>query len=96
MVENLRGLHGLSVRGEEDSVGETLLHELEAHEPAVHPVEGRAGELDHVHFHPVPGELVHERADQGLRMLVVVEGRVDEVHSEDPEGLLLPRVLLVP
>ena len=51
-------------------VGQPLLHELQAHQPVVHAGERRPGELDHVHFHAVPGQVVHQRADERLGPLV--------------------------
>ena len=91
LVEHLGGLHHLARRGEHRRIGEPLLDKLQAHETVVHLAEGRAGELDHVDLDAFAGEVVHQRADQG-RDLAVMRGRsVDEVDSEDPQGLLLAR-----
>ena len=96
VVEQLGRLHRLAVGGEQRRIGQPLLDELEAHQPVVERVEGEAGKLDHVHFHAVAGQLVHERADEGLGPRVIVEGAVDQIHPEHPQRLLLARVLPVP
>ena len=96
VVEELRGLHYFAVRCEEGRVRQALLDKLKAHEPVVHSVESRAGEPDHVHFHPVPGQGVHEGCDKELGPLAFVERPVDQVDAQHAQRLLLARILLVP
>src|SRR4029450_696093 len=81
--------------GEHGGVGEVLLHELQAHEPIVHVVEGGAGELDHVHFEAIARQLVHEGADERLGLRVRVMGAVDQVDPDPTAGASCWRVAVV-
>ena len=50
----------LSVCGEHGRLGQILFHELQRHQSIVHSRKCRAGELNHVHFHPLPRQLVEQ------------------------------------
>ena len=94
-VEHLGPLHGLALGGEHGGLGQPVLHQLQRGEAVVHLDERRPGELDHVHLHPLPGEVVQQRVDELRGVAVVVKRAVDEVHAQHPQRLLLADVLPV-
>ena len=73
LVEHIRGLDDFAVGREHGGIGEAVLHQLQAHQAIVHVLEGRAGELDHVHFDALAGQVVEQRRDE--RLGIVREGR---------------------
>ena len=63
--------------------------ELQGHQPIVHAGEGGAGKFDHVHLDALAGKAVQQRTDEALRLDVLVECGVNEVHADDADGFLL-------
>jgi len=87
LIQHVGGLDHFARRGEHCRVGQPLLHQLQAHEPVVHAVEGGTRELDHVHVDaPRARELIHERADEGLRLRMTVVRAVDQIDAQHAEG----------
>ena len=72
-------VHDLARRGEHRRMGQPVLDQLEGHQAVVDPRKGRSAELDHVHFHPPPAQVVQERRNQPLRIgpLRFVHSRID-------------------
>jgi hypothetical protein len=94
-VENFRVLQGLAVGGEHRGVGQPLLDELQTGRAVVHHLKGRPGKLDHVHLHAVGREIVHERLDEAVGIVVQVDRPVDQVHAHDAERLLLLEIFVI-
>ncbi len=87
---------GDAAGADEDGVSQAAFHQCHSHEAVVHGGEGRAGELEHIHLDALGGQIVHERFDDDLGALVVVESGVDEVDADDAESFLLGDIFAIP
>ncbi len=95
VIKDLGPLHRFALGGEHRRLGQALLHQLQRHQPVVHLGEGGARETDHIHFHPLPGQIVQQRSNQRHRLLVVVERAVEQIHAYSAQGFLLANAFLV-
>ena len=89
VVQHLRGLHHLAAGGEHDRIRQSLFHQLQAHQPVIHVAERRAGELDHVHFHPAAAQIVHQRSDEMYRIVREVKRAINQIHTCQAQRFLL-------
>ena len=87
-VEQFAGDDGLAIGGEHGGFRQPLLNKLERHEPVVHAGKCRAGKFDHVHLNPLGVEAIEQRADQRLRVGVLVKCGVNEIDAN--RGRRLP------
>ena len=94
-IEHFRPLNGFPHGGEHRRLGQSVPHQFQRHQPIVHLRKCRTGKVDHVRFHPLPGQMIQKRTDEGPRVVVQVKGAIKQVHADNPERLLLPDVLLV-
>ena len=72
------------------------LHQLQAHHAVVDVAELDAGELDHVDFDAIGGEVVEQRFEHQLRLVVQEKGGVEQIDSDDAQRLLLQTVFADP
>ena len=77
LVEHLGRLQHLAVGGEHRRAGEAELHQLQAHHAVVDVAELDARELDHVDLDALGREVVEQRLDQLLGLVVEEERAVD-------------------
>ena len=89
LAQHLARLQDLTVGAEHRHAAEPELHELERHQPVVHAAELDAAELDHVDLDAARGQPVQEALDELVRLVVLEEGPVQQVHPDDAERLLL-------
>ncbi len=89
LAQHLTRLQHLTVGAEHRHAAEPELHELERHQPVVHAAELDAAELDHVNLDAARGEAVEEALDELVRLVVLEERPVQQVHPDDSERLLL-------
>ena len=89
LAQHLARLQHLAVGAEHRHAAEPDLHELERHQPVVHVAELDAAELDHVDLDAAGGQPVEQALDQLVRLVVLEERPVQQVHPDDPERLLL-------
>jgi hypothetical protein len=80
LAQHLARLQHLAVRAEHGHPAQPELDELERHQPVVHAAELDAAELDHVDLDTADGQLVEQALDQLLRLVVVEERAVEQVH----------------
>ena len=95
LVEHVGRLDHFAVCHEHCGFGQPLLHELQRHETVVHVGERGAGELEHVHFDAVGREIVEKRVDQGVRIVMLINRPIDEIHPDNAERFLLLHVFFV-
>jgi hypothetical protein len=74
---------------EHGRLGKAELHQLEAHEAVVHVAEFDARELDHVDLEALGGQVVEQRFDELLGLVVQKERTVQQVDTHDAQGFLL-------
>ena len=89
LAQHLARLQHLAVGAEHRHAAQPQLDELERHQPVVHAAELDAAELDHVDLDPADGQPVQQALDQPLRLVVLEERAVQQVHPDDAERLLL-------
>ena len=94
LVEHLGRLQHLPVgRSNIAAPRQAQLHQPQAHQAVVDLAEGDARELDHVDLDAPGGQVVEQRLDQLLGLVVEEEGAVEQVHADDAQRLLLQGVL---
>jgi hypothetical protein len=89
LAQHLARLQYLAVGAEHRHPAEPDLHELQRHQPVVDLTELDAAELDHVDLDAARRQAVEQALDQLVRLVVLEEGPVEQVHPDDPERLLL-------
>ena len=89
LAQHLARLQHLAVGAEHRHAAQPQLDELERHQPVVHAAELDAAELDHVDLDPADGQPVQQALDQPLRLVMLEERAVQQVHPDDAERLLL-------
>ncbi len=95
LAQHLARLQHLAVGAEHGHPAQPELDQLQRHQPVIHAPELDAAELDHVDLDAADGQLVEQGLDQPLRLVVVEERAVQQVHSDDAERLLLQIGLFV-
>ena len=86
------GWSTVAVGREHGRVAQPELHQLQAHHPVIDVPEGDARELDHVDLEPLDAEVVEQRFEELVRLVVEEERAVEQVHADDAQRLLLQRV----
>ncbi len=89
LSQDLARLEHFTVGAEHRHPAQAELDELERHQPVIHATELDAAELDHVDLDPAGGQLVQQALDQPLRLVVLEERAVQQVHPDDAQCLLL-------
>ena len=95
-VKGIGWLHDLAVGGEQGGVGQAALHQFERHEPVVQALEGRPGELDHIHLNPFEADIVRQGFDERDRVAVKIQAAVNQIDSDNPQRLLFGQILFIP
>ena len=54
-----------------------------------------AGEFDHVDLDPFGGQIVEQRFQHQLRLVMQEESRVEQVYADNPQGFLLQAIFVV-
>ena len=91
LAQHLARLQHLAVGAEHRHAAEPELHQLERHQPVVDAAELDAVELDHVDLDAAGGQPVEQALDELVRLVVLEERAVQQVHADDAERLLLQR-----
>ena len=83
------GCKDLALGVEHGRLRQAELHQLQAHQAVVDVAELDARELDHVDLDALGGQVVEQRFDQLLGLVVHEERAVEQVDADDAQRLLL-------
>ena len=95
LAEDLARLEHFLVGAEHGDPAQPELDQLQCHQPVVDTAELDAAEPDEIDLYSVGAQSVEQALDQLLGLMVLEERAVQEVDSDDAEGLLLQRRLHV-
>ena len=95
LPQHLGGLQHFAGRSEHGRAAQAQLHQLEAHHAIIDVAEFDARELDHVDFDALRGEVVEQRFEHQLRLVMQEKRGVKQIHADDAQRLLLKIVFAI-
>ena len=92
LVEHFGGLQHFARGRKHRRAAQAQLHQPQAHHAVVDVAERDARELDHVDFDAPRGEVVEQRLDELVGLVIEEERAVEQVHADDAQRFLLQGV----
>src|SRR4029077_2774204 len=95
LAKDLRRLQHFAGWPEHRGAAEAQLHELQAHHTIVDMAELDSRKLDHVDFDTLRGEVVEQRFEDQLRLVLKEKVGIEQIDSYDAQSLLLQVIFTI-